>query len=585
MLCAVAVVLTLFPSQAHSLVKFDFEQKFFHENPTKVLDHCFVELDGEYHLFYLRGNPAVDIGHAKTTDFVHWDTLEPVMEPGTWDNHAMWAPHIILPDGSQDWYMFYTGVNTVLAQQTGFAYSTDLYNWNKFPVPVYHPDPSWALWDETVWSHGRDPHVIEHNGTYYMFVTAKTIGGLGAVACAVSGNLAVWYEVGPIYVHDTWHVLESVFVMERNGLFHMFFTEEEVYGTSHMTSTDLLSGWDIANRRNIDTGHAPQVTVLSDGTEMFSRHSVYDNNADEQFHTIRIDRLVWSGDIPAPYKPWALADNWTLVSGSAFAYQPVFRNNPTARGENVASTFEGNCWIGTKERYTGPIGFGSPGDTQGDSRTGVVRSRTFTITGNSMNLLVGGGNDIDNLYVALVDASTGGVLYKETGSGSDEMDRRYWDLQPYGGQDVYVEIADLSTAAFGHINCDDITESSDRLGGGDPGDGNDKGKRGRGLRGVEGRGAATPLRPALHQNSPNPFNPVTSIAYDLPARGRVTLRIYDVSGKVVRDLVDAELPAGSHTASWNGLDDAGRRIASGIYLYRLVFDNVPVDTKKMLMLK
>jgi len=234
-LCAVVVLVCLFPVNASSLVKFNFEQKYFNEKPLEILDHYVVEMNGEYHLFYLRGNPAVDIGHAKTIDFKNWETLDPVLEPGTWDNLAMWAPHLILVP-SVGWYMFYTGVNTSWAQQTGLAISTNLYTWHKSPWPVYHPDPVWAEWDESTWCHGRDPHVMEHNGKYYMFVTAKTNNNQGAVGCAESDDLLSWNDIGPIYVHDSWHVLESVFIMERNGKFHMFFTEEAVNGTSHVSS-------------------------------------------------------------------------------------------------------------------------------------------------------------------------------------------------------------------------------------------------------------------------------------------------------------------------------------------------------------
>jgi photosystem II stability/assembly factor-like uncharacterized protein len=69
--------------------------------------------------------------------------------------------------------------------------------------------------------------------------------------------------------------------------------------------------------------------------------------------------------------------------------------------------------------------------------------------------------------------------------------------------------------------------------------------------------------------SPNPFNPTTSIAYDLPAEADVTLRIYDVSGRLVRTLVDARQPAGPHSIMWDGRTDAGRPLASGVYLSEL----------------
>jgi flagellar hook assembly protein FlgD len=68
---------------------------------------------------------------------------------------------------------------------------------------------------------------------------------------------------------------------------------------------------------------------------------------------------------------------------------------------------------------------------------------------------------------------------------------------------------------------------------------------------------------------PNPFNPATTVEYELMARTPVSLRIYDVNGVLVRALVDETLPAGTHQAAWNGTDDAGRVVASGVYYCRL----------------
>ncbi len=75
--------------------------------------------------------------------------------------------------------------------------------------------------------------------------------------------------------------------------------------------------------------------------------------------------------------------------------------------------------------------------------------------------------------------------------------------------------------------------------------------------------------PALAQNVPNPFNPQTSISFNLPADGPVRLTVYDVSGKRVRTLVDEPREAGLHQVTWQGDDDGGRQVASGVYLYRL----------------
>lgn len=86
---------------------------------------------------------------------------------------------------------------------------------------------------------------------------------------------------------------------------------------------------------------------------------------------------------------------------------------------------------------------------------------------------------------------------------------------------------------------------------------------------VAGSQAGVPDRYVLHAASPNPFNPKTTIRYGLPAAGRVTLSIFDVEGRVVRSLVNTTQAAGNYALVWDGADGAGRRVASGVYFYRL----------------
>ncbi|RME20695.1 MAG: T9SS C-terminal target domain-containing protein, partial [Candidatus Zixiibacteriota bacterium] len=89
---------------------------------------------------------------------------------------------------------------------------------------------------------------------------------------------------------------------------------------------------------------------------------------------------------------------------------------------------------------------------------------------------------------------------------------------------------------------------------------------------------------ALGQNYPNPFNPSTTIEYSLPRRSRVVIEIFNVLGRNVRRLVDEQAEAGRHRVVWDGRNDAGRPVASGVYLYRLVADDYTA-TRKMLLLK
>jgi len=86
------------------------------------------------------------------------------------------------------------------------------------------------------------------------------------------------------------------------------------------------------------------------------------------------------------------------------------------------------------------------------------------------------------------------------------------------------------------------------------------------------------------QNYPNPFNPLTKIAFDLPADTRVRLEIFDAKGRRVRILVDETRPAGSYEVVWNGDDNEGRDLPSGVYLYRVTAGSFS-GTKQMTLVK
>jgi len=96
-----------------------------------------------------------------------------------------------------------------------------------------------------------------------------------------------------------------------------------------------------------------------------------------------------------------------------------------------------------------------------------------------------------------------------------------------------------------------------------------------------------PRRPEtlhLSQNHPNPFAPETHIAFELPRAGRAELRVYDASGRLIRTLLDEKRPRGRHTLSWDGRDDCGRRVPSGVYFYWLGAAGVD-ETRKMILVK
>lgn len=90
---------------------------------------------------------------------------------------------------------------------------------------------------------------------------------------------------------------------------------------------------------------------------------------------------------------------------------------------------------------------------------------------------------------------------------------------------------------------------------------------------------------ALHQNFPNPFNPSTTIEYALPVDAEVTLAVYNTLGQPVRTLVDGRQSAGFKTVIWDGRDDRGQRVHSGIYFYTLETSDGQKQTRKMVLIK
>jgi len=101
---------------------------------------------------------------------------------------------------------------------------------------------------------------------------------------------------------------------------------------------------------------------------------------------------------------------------------------------------------------------------------------------------------------------------------------------------------------------------------------------------ITGAGDDTPTTvTALYPNAPNPFNPTTSIRYSLKERQRVSIRIYDVAGRLVRTLVDESRPAGVQKVAWHGRNDHGQAVASGVYFIEMRTDNFRRIQKAVLL--
>jgi hypothetical protein len=109
-------------------------------------------------------------------------------------------------------------------------------------------------------------------------------------------------------------------------------------------------------------------------------------------------------------------------------------------------------------------------------------------------------------------------------------------------------------------------------------------KSGDGSRTQQPADPGTPKTFALVQNYPNPFNPSTLIRYQLPDEREVTLVVYNILGQTVKTLVHEFENAGTHEILWDATNDQGRRVSSGLYVYRIKA-GTSTDTKKMILLK
>lgn len=88
---------------------------------------------------------------------------------------------------------------------------------------------------------------------------------------------------------------------------------------------------------------------------------------------------------------------------------------------------------------------------------------------------------------------------------------------------------------------------------------------------------------ALYPNFPNPFNPETNLSFSIAKNSLVNLKIYNLKGQLVRNLLHGDMPAGSHKVVWNGTDDSGKPVGSGVYLYRLETEGFQRSMKMVLM--
>lgn len=153
----------------------------FCEPGGTAIDHCLIKRGDEHHLIYIRGTackhwpeaPSDDFGHATSRDLIHWRVHEPVLK----SPQSGWDEWQVwaphVVEHEGAYWMLYTGVNRNAAQAIGLARSADLFTWERVgDGPVIKPGP-WGAWSAEAWSDCRDPQMLKVGGRFYCYYTCR----------------------------------------------------------------------------------------------------------------------------------------------------------------------------------------------------------------------------------------------------------------------------------------------------------------------------------------------------------------------------------------------------------------------------
>lgn len=237
---------------------FDEDYPTIDDEDDDIADHTWVKDDnGLYHLFFHSEDHGTGshIEHYTSADLRSLDYVGVALrpDPGGWDSHGLWAPHIIRFQGT--YYMFYAGTNGIgtdpnTVQRIGLATSTDLMTWVRYPVNrcpgtsgdgcVYECDEPWTTWGQGPGSFNqqcRDPFVIWDEGEerWVMFATSKSTNQYGVVTVATSSQLTEWTGAGFIDAtrrleagsggQPTGGQCENPHVMTVGGTYYLLFVD------------------------------------------------------------------------------------------------------------------------------------------------------------------------------------------------------------------------------------------------------------------------------------------------------------------------------------------------------------------------
>lgn len=259
-----------------------------------INDHSLLLVGDVWHLFFIQGTVSsldwmrkgneVVIGHATSTDLLHWNIQEPALHvgpEGALDAGHIYAPSVVERDGI--YYMIYTGMEYPFpaGEYLFLATSTDLFNWTRYASePILAPDTSWAAYHTPGYRagaggpvSGRDPFIFRDDRYGYIcYYVARMKDdpshpagdqGEACVAAATSSDLIHWKDRGPVLIRrvvgsdtNTYAHPESPCVVKREGRYYLFW--KGGVGTRYVVSDDPL---DFQGREEtvLATSHASRI--------------------------------------------------------------------------------------------------------------------------------------------------------------------------------------------------------------------------------------------------------------------------------------------------------------------------------------
>lgn len=267
---------------------------------------------------------------------------------------------------------------------------------------------------------------------------------------------------------------DQVYVNRENSGIVDFYNNFAATHTALLQSSDTLKMHIFVDRSSVEV-------FINDGEVVFTEQifpdpdskglELFGDNGEIQIKNLEIYQINNANILPGYrnefHRSFGLfPEDIVVESLPATIGNPSFETGDTSEWFTFGSAFGGvvtdetHYWGGTEEfRHEGQYhawGFAGT-DREADIRTGVMKSNVFKLSGNGMiNFLVGGGQDINRLYVSLVRASDGEELFKATGKNSESYHQVSWNASDYLGEAVYIKVVDLHSGGFGHINVDDF---------------------------------------------------------------------------------------------------------------------------------